>query len=55
MFKKLKRKKVKDVISMEWWKSIKWLEIFILLLEKAFYNQTFLCMIYWGFEQRVLM
>lgn len=54
-FKKLRMKKVKDAIFMDFWKSIRWLEIFILHLEKAFNNQEFMSMICWHFKRTVSM
>lgn len=39
-YKGLKMKMVKDVIYMDSWKSIRWQEIFILHLGKAFSNQV---------------
>lgn len=53
--KGLKMKKVKDVIYMGSWKSIRWLGTFILHLGKAFNNQMFTYMIYWHFRRIVLM
>lgn len=54
-FKGLEMKMAKDATSTVFWKSVKWLEVFILLLEKVLYNPTFLCMIFLGFKRGVLM